>query len=128
MKKARLSIFMVSIYATLCYYIMSIYGRNGDGSDEDENDMCKYVDNAGNGLALQIDRKVFLLDGSSRPARDISMWEKKIIELGDPSDDKDAASKSYVDRRFRGVRTFIARSVQQLRAPFMMASLSGASE
>jgi hypothetical protein len=67
----------------------------------------KYVDNTANGLALQIDRKVFLLDGTLRPVRDISMWDKKIIELGDPSDVKDAANKSYVDRWFRGVRTFV---------------------
>jgi hypothetical protein len=35
------------------------------------------------------------------------MWDKKIIKLVDPSDAKDVANKSNVDRWFRGVRTFI---------------------
>jgi hypothetical protein len=55
---------MEVIYATLWYYTMSIYGPNGDGSDEDESDLRNIIDNVADGLALPIDRKVFLLDGT----------------------------------------------------------------
>jgi hypothetical protein len=44
------------IYATLCYYILAMEVTRT------KTTVRKYVDNAANGLALQIEMKVFLLE------------------------------------------------------------------
>ena len=87
---------------------MSIYGPSDNEAGESSRDeLYAYVDNVARGVARQVESRAFLLDGTSRPVRDISLNDKKIIKLGDPSDDKDAANKSYVDRRFRSMGSYI---------------------
>ena len=87
---------------------MSIYGPSDNEAGESSRDeLYAYVDNVARGVARQVESRAFLLDGTSRPVRDISLSDKKIIKLGDPTDDKDAANKSYVDRRFRSRGSYI---------------------
>lgn len=84
---------------------MSIYGPSGEGTDID--DLQIYIESVATGLATELERKAFLLDGTSKPSRDISMSDKRIVNLADPSKGSDAANKSYVDRRFRSLRRYI---------------------
>ena len=77
---------------------MSIYGPdNATARGGIREDLYDYVDSVARGIAMGIDGKVMLVDGSSKPVRDISFNGKKIIDLSLPDRDTDAATKGYVD-------------------------------
>ena len=87
---------------------MSIYGPSDNEAGESSRDeLYAYVDNVARGVARQVESRAFLLHGTSRPVRDISLNDNKIIELGGPADNTDAANKNYVDQRVRAVPHFI---------------------
>ena len=77
---------------------MSIYGPDKETVRGGiRGDLYDYVDSVARGIAMGIDGKVMLVDGSSKPVRDISFNGKKIIDLSLPDRDNDAATKGYVD-------------------------------
>lgn len=77
---------------------MSIYGPDKETARGGiRGDLYDYVDSVARGIAMGIDGKVMLVDGSSKPVRDISFNGKKIIDLSLPDRDTDAATKGYVD-------------------------------
>lgn len=63
------------------------------------DELYEYIDNVTSGIARMIDSKAMLTDGSSIPARDISLAGRKIINLRAPDGASDAANKEYVDSR-----------------------------
>jgi hypothetical protein len=68
---------------------MSIYGPdNATVNGNSREDVYDYVDSVVKGITG---------DRSSKLVRDISLFGKKIIDLGQPDRDTDAATKSYVD-------------------------------
>ena len=96
---------------------MSIYGPNGGGADDVKAELMDYVDRMVSAVTLQFERNVLLLDGTSRPVRHLPMHGKKIVALGDPSDDGDASTKRYVDRRIRSIMGYQVASSRSYQSP-----------
>lgn len=62
-----------------------------------EQQIKQYMDNVAKFIAQEADKKVLLLDGSSKPTANIDMNNNNLINLKDPINSLDAVNKRYCD-------------------------------